>query len=100
MIFDSIPVEGSESVTLRRNPMGLFGAIRSVFDTGDDEPLKAQEADFKREPSFSSNSNGGYDEIPGTHGPFGIVSTNPIPVNGIIGEMVYLNRLMFPVVIN
>lgn len=73
--------------------MGLFSAIRSVFDTGDDEPLKAQEADVKREPSFSSNSNRGCDEILGAHGSFGTVSTNPIPVNGIIGEMVYLNRL-------
>lgn len=73
--------------------MGLFSAIRSVFGTGDDEPLKAQEADVKRESSFSSNSNQGCDEIPGAHGSFGTVSTNPIPVNGIIGEMVYLNRL-------
>lgn len=73
--------------------MGLFNAIRSVFGTSDDEPLKEQEADFERQPVFSSNSNRGCDEIPGGHGPFGMVASNPIPVNGVTGEMVYLNRL-------
>lgn len=33
------------------------------------------------------------DEIPGAHGDFGKVPTNPIPVNGPVGEIVYLSRL-------
>jgi hypothetical protein len=33
------------------------------------------------------------DEIPNSIGPFGRVPTNPIPVNGAIGELAYLSRL-------
>jgi hypothetical protein len=33
------------------------------------------------------------DEISGSYGSFGLVSTNPIPVNGSMGEIKYLNRL-------
>lgn len=34
------------------------------------------------------------DEIAGATGPFGLCDTNPIPVNGVEGERVYLHRLM------
>ena len=33
------------------------------------------------------------DEIPNASGPFGLVETNPIPVNGAIGELAYLSKL-------
>jgi hypothetical protein len=33
------------------------------------------------------------DEIPGSFGEFGLTLTNPVPVNGAIGELVYLSSL-------
>lgn len=33
------------------------------------------------------------DENPGSTGPFGLIETNPIPVNGAIGEIAYLSKL-------
>ncbi|RJP34950.1 MAG: hypothetical protein C4527_01385 [Candidatus Omnitrophota bacterium] len=33
------------------------------------------------------------DVLPNAYGPFGKCLTNPIPVNGIIGKIIYLNRL-------
>lgn len=36
------------------------------------------------------------DELPGAKGPFGYCPTNPIPVNGPAGEVLYLNRLRAP----
>lgn len=33
------------------------------------------------------------DENPGATGPFGLIETNPIPVNGAIGEIAYLSKL-------
>lgn len=33
------------------------------------------------------------DQLPGVHGPFGLTPSNPIPVNGPIGESVYIFRL-------
>ncbi len=37
--------------------------------------------------------NGGCDKVKGGHGDFGLSITNPIPVNGIMGEIKYLNQL-------
>ena len=36
------------------------------------------------------------DELPGAKGEFGRCVTNPIPVNGAVGEIVYLSRLVIP----
>ena len=36
------------------------------------------------------------DQLPTASGPFGKCLTNPIPVNGPVGEIVYLNRLLAP----
>ena len=36
------------------------------------------------------------DELPGAKGKFGRCLTNPIPVNGAVGEIVYLSRLLTP----
>ncbi len=35
------------------------------------------------------------DHIPGGTGPFGKQQTNPIPVNGPLGELIYLSTLLF-----
>jgi hypothetical protein len=42
--------------------------------------------------SFTGTKNG-CDQIEGSYGSFGFSPTNPIPVNGIIGELVYIFRL-------
>ena len=34
-----------------------------------------------------------YDEMPGSEGEFGLVDTNPIPVNGSLGQQIYLSKL-------
>lgn len=36
-------------------------------------------------------ANGGVDEIPSSSGDFGHTITNPIPVNGLLGEVLYLS---------
>ena len=38
----------------------------------------------------------GVDEIPGATGTFGRCVTNPVPVNGVVGELTYLSRLVTP----
>ena len=36
------------------------------------------------------------DELPGAKGEFGRCVTNPVPVNGPVGELTYLSRLVTP----
>lgn len=55
----------------------------------DDEPLEAQLQDS----AWLSPLHEPCDEIPNAKGPFGYSETNPIPVNGIAGECVYLFQL-------
>ena len=44
---------------------------------------------------FMPDNNGlEYDEIPGAFGDFGIESTNPVPVNGVLSSNNYLSKLM------
>ena len=38
-------------------------------------------------------ANGGVDEIPSSFGNFGHAITNPIPVNGSLGEVLYLSNI-------
>lgn len=58
-----------------------------------DEPIAAQEEVARRSPAAAFFGLGeGCEEIPGGYGPFGAI-TNPVPVNGPAGEVVYLNRL-------
>jgi hypothetical protein len=72
--------------------MGLLDWFGS--STTDDEPVEEQRKDISEVVSL-----GGWkiydacDEIPGGNGRFGFDGTNPIPVNGPVGETVYLNRL-------
>lgn len=74
--------------------MGLF----SFFDDGFDEPKSNQLASFKSELLFMIFQSGKElpkecDEIVDGVGEFGFSATNPIPVNGIAGICIYLNRL-------
>ena len=55
----------------------------------DDEPLEAQKHDV----ADLSPLQEACDEIPNAKGFFGYSETNPIPVNGVGGERVYLFRL-------
>ena len=44
---------------------------------------------------FSPDNNGlEYDEIPGAFGDFGIETTNPVPVNGVLSSNNYLSKLI------
>ena len=61
-----------------------------------DEPLQAQSADLLRFPeqfSIPCLEGENCDEITGAIGEFGRIPTNPIPVNGPLGEIKYLSRL-------
>lgn len=61
-----------------------------------DETLEEQKADIlKIHPELAELCVKGEDcdEIPTAVGEFGMVSTNPIPVNGPLGEIKYINRL-------
>ena len=73
--------------------MGLFDFLK----TNPDESKKDQLADLMSTPVFSSGlakALDDCDEILGAKGDFGYTETNPIPVNGLIGQAVYLNRLL------
>jgi hypothetical protein len=59
------------------------------------EPLANQVADLNRYPAeFAKMISNGLDcdSLPGASGPFGSLS-NPIPVNGALGEIKYLGKL-------
>lgn len=74
--------------------MGLLNRIFGSAKNGDDEPLEEQKKDFlKSTVSPESINNKCCDQIPGAYGSFGTTPTNPIPVNGIIGEIVYMSSL-------
>lgn len=71
----------------------MFGNLFRV----DDEPLDAQRADIDavvaQMPDGTTFAMTSVDVLPGSHGPFGYSISNPIPVNGPIGESVYIFRL-------
>ena len=74
--------------------MRLFSRIFGSRDKKNDEPFEKQKDDFLRSSTFSGGvNNKGCDQIPGAYGYFGITPTNPIPVNGVVGELVYIFRL-------
>ena len=74
-----------------------MGFLKSLFSGGsDDEPLASQREDVTRLPMYQMGLmqyQEGRDEIEGAFGNFGYEPTNPIPVNGPVGETVYINRL-------
>lgn len=67
------------------------------FSAPDDEDVAAQEKDIdsiiSHMPDGLRVALTGIDELPGAHGPFGLTPSNPIPVNGPVGEAVYIFRL-------
>lgn len=74
--------------------MGLLNRIFGSAKNGDDEPLEEQKKDFLKSSMSPEDVNNIWcDQIPGAYGSFGTTSTNPIPVNGIIGEIVYMSGL-------
>lgn len=66
----------------------VFAHIHRILD---DEKLQLEllhpstKAMLESEPAYDKDPNG--------YGPFGFTETNPIPVNGPIGQMAYLSRL-------
>ena len=80
----------------------MFTFLNSIFsDTSlpDDEPIDAQLKDFEKDGFTQEMRQFGLvgascDKLKQGHGSFGIVSTNPIPVNGLRGTYAYLNRLV------
>lgn len=78
----------------RGDPMGLLTRLFGSAKYRNDESLEEQKKDLlKYSPLSGGVINKECDQIPGAYGSFGIAPTNPIPVNGVIGEMVYLFRL-------
>ena len=88
--------------------MGLFGSlfgnsnksdlppeIESIFSKLSDFLGDESQQNSKMPPQMKQMLEKGesVDEISGAHGEFGKCLTNPIPVNGPIGELVYLSRL-------
>lgn len=73
--------------------MGIFNIFKKRFQ---DETLEEQREDVERlAPKGAEEFLEGLscDELPNATGDFGRSATNPIPVNGPIGEIKYLNRL-------
>ena len=61
----------------------------------DDEPVADQMRDLEqwKQTAPGIQFEDGCEEVPNGYGDFGTSVTNPIPVNGPLGEVVYLNRL-------
>jgi len=60
----------------------------------DDEPVETQRSEMQNFihsiPALGNPTLEDFDSLPGSHGPFGLTISNPIPVNGPIGERVYI----------
>ena len=78
--------------------MGILDTFKKILGNTDlDEPLDKQLADYNNYIGKLSifgdvAKEMGCDAIPGGQGEFGSVN-NPVPVNGVVGEFAYLNRL-------
>lgn len=71
----------------------MFSLFKNKID---DESTEEQRADIENyPPEIKSKILNGLacDQLPNATGDFGTTATNPIPVNGVHGEMKYLNRL-------
>jgi hypothetical protein len=77
--------------------MSMFNFLKKFTNSrGEWESLEDQKGDMRLFPEKMQSEvlNGeDCDEIDGATGEFGKIASNPIPVNGPIGEIKYLNRL-------
>lgn len=78
--------------------MAAFNWMKSIarIFSADDEPTGKQKQEVVNSPIFAMAPHSfseGCDELKGAYGRFGMEISNPIPVNGPVGETVYLNRL-------
>ena len=75
-----------------------MGRFTGLFGYGLDKPKSRQLEDYRRtmEAPTGVPPLQACDEIPGGRGEFGRCKTNPIPVNGPIGEDAYIGRLRSP----
>lgn len=79
--------------------MSWFQRLFSGGPAWDDEPRAAQLEAARAHPAVAMGLvrlEADCDEIPDAQGPFGLCATNPIPVNGPPGQVLYLNRLRAP----
>ena len=73
-----------------------MGFLGKLFSKENDEPQSKQREDMLKNPMVTAGIwqiEEGCDVLPLAEGAFGITKTNPIPVNGLIGESCYLSRL-------
>jgi hypothetical protein len=78
------------------NKIALPPELKAVFDNAI-ELLNNEETQnsFMPEPQYSLIVGGlDCDELPDAQGEFGRSLDNPIPVNGLIGQVIYLSRLL------
>jgi len=73
-------VDDEPSEQQRKVALELFRDLREISQEVSDDP--------PTNPLFEES-----DDFPGGNGPFGLCASNPIPVNGVEGEIVYLERL-------
>ena len=75
----------------------MFEFMKKLFSAESDEDFEQQKRDFYRVhqsmSALDKNSMPDCDCLPGSYGSFGHSPTNPIPVNGLIGEFFYLSKL-------
>ncbi len=67
----------------------------AIFKKPIHDPVAQQRQDLQNEPIAPYALAGvDCDELPGASGPFGLCTTNPIPVNGLLGTYKYLAKLL------
>jgi len=83
---------GGKSKTTSEIPPEIIAIMEKIRKYMEDEDLQNSNID----PSRRDMVTGGLavDELPDGVGEFGRSAENPIPVNGVMGELIYLSRLM------
>lgn len=73
-------------------PQEVQSVLRKIRSLLEDE--SAQNELYLPEVSSAIQKGASVDRIPGATGDFGRNPTNPIPVNGVLGELIYLSHLV------